>query len=207
MYSRPMRSPSVAAMFVGPTTALALALPLALAVTGCVRGPAPALCPDIGTGDLVVTEFRGVQNPEDLLGPWVEIYNASGAVVDLEGLKIRFRRKDGSSEVPIIVRRSVIVAAGAYTVLGMVDDEANRPTHIDYGFLNDFQVTFLSAAAVDVERCGLLVDRAVYDVLPKTGTFSLGTTPPDSTSNDIPAQWCVNPISSGTPQQPNPICP
>lgn len=182
-----------------------IGLTVALAV-GCTRDPAPAECPAIGVGDLVVTEVRGPQSPEDTLGVWVELYNAADAAIDLEGTKIRFRKKDGSSEVPVIVRRSVSVAAGGYVVLGLVNDDETRPPYIDYGFATDFHQGFLPAAAIDVEACGTRIDRAVYDVLPKTGTFSLGV-PPDATENDIPASWCVNPMPEGTPQQANPICP
>jgi hypothetical protein len=175
-------------------------------VVGCVRDPAPAECPPAGVGDLVITEFRGPQNPEDLLGVWVELYNASGSTLDLEGTKVRFRRKDGSSEVSILVRRSLSVSAGSYAVLGLVNDDETKPASIDYGFASDFHMGFLTAAAVDVEACGTLIDRAVYDVLPRTGTFSLGGTP-DATQNDIPAAWCVNATPEGTPKQANPACP
>lgn len=177
---------------------------IALAV-GCTREPMPAECPDLAPGELVVTEIRGPQNPEDALGPWIELYNASGATVDLRGIKIRFRRKDGSSEVPVLVRRSVTVAAGAYAVLGLVNDDM-RPAHIDYGFAIDYRGSFLAAAAIDVEACGERIDRAVYDVLPKTGTHSLGVEP-NADDNDLPASWCTNPMSEGTPQQANPPCP
>lgn len=182
-----------------------LGLFVALAV-GCVRDPAPAECPAIGVGDLVVTEVRGPQKPEDALGVWIELYNASGATIDLEGTKIRFRKKDGSSEVPVIVRRSVTVAAGAYAVLGLVNDDATRPDYIDYGFATDFHQGFLPAAAVDVEACGTRIDRAVYDVLPDVGTYSLGVAP-DETENDVPAAWCTNPTPEGTPGEANPPCP
>jgi hypothetical protein len=183
-----------------------IGLTVVLAV-GCTRDAAPAECPALAPGDLVVTEVRGPQNPDDLEGGiWVELYNASGAGIDLEGTKIRFRKKDGSDEVPVLVRRSLSVAAGAYTVLGLFNDDSTRPAHVDYGFALDFNQTFLAAAAVDVEACGLLIDRAVYDVLPKTGTYSLGVAP-DATENEIPANWCVNATPTGTPQQANPPCP
>jgi hypothetical protein len=180
---------------------------LTVVLVGCVRDPAPAECPAVGVGDLVVTEFRGPQSPKDSLGEWVELYNASGGTVDLEGTRVRFRRKDGSSEVPIIVRRSVTVAEGGYAVLGRVNDDDTRPSYIDYGFAADFHMTaLLDAAAVDVEACGTRIDRAVYDVLPDTGTFSLGVVP-DEAQNDIPASWCVNATPEGTPKQANPACP
>jgi hypothetical protein len=177
-----------------------------LLVSSCAREPLEAICPDLGEGDLVVTEVRGPQRPEDLLGDWVELYNASGQTIDLAGTRIRFRRKDGSSEIPILVRRSVEVAAGAYVVLGKGDDNFN-PEHIDYSFGNDFAAGWLSAAAVDVETCGLRVDRAVYDTLPDTGTFSLGVMPPNADDNDLPASWCTDATPAGTPRAPNTACP
>jgi hypothetical protein len=182
---------------------------IALALTaGCVRESVPAECPDLTAGELVVTEVRGPQNPEDALGVWIELYNASGSTVDLQGTKIRFRRKDGSSEVPVIVRRSVTVPVGSYAVLGLVNDDGSRPAHIDYGFAGDFHVGFLAAAAVDIEACGTRIDLASYDVLPKTGTFSLGgAQAPDADQNDVPAAWCTNAAPEGTPKQANPPCP
>lgn len=175
-------------------------------VVGCTRDPVPAECPDVVPGDLVVTEIRGPQSPEDAAGVWIELYNASGDTIDLEGTKVRFRKKDGSSEVPVLVRRSLPVAAGGYAVLGLVNDDDTRPAHIDYGFATDFHQGFLPAAAVDVEACGMRIERATYDVLPKTGTYSLGIAP-NADDNDIPASWCVNATAEGTPQQANPPCP
>jgi hypothetical protein len=181
------------------------ALALLVLAVGCARDPLAAECPDLTAGELVVTELRGPQSPADSLGVWIELYNASGGTVDLLGTKIRFRTKDGSSEVPVLVRRSVTVAAGGYAVLGLVNDDATRPPHIDYGFAGDFHRGFLPAAAVDVEACGTRIDRAVYDVLPRTGTHSLGVAP-NADENDIPAAWCTNATPEGTPQQANPPC-
>jgi hypothetical protein len=62
------------------------------------------VCPDVAAGDLVVTEVRGVQTPADLAdldGPWIELFNASSATVDLEGTKVRFRDRGGSDEISI----------------------------------------------------------------------------------------------------------
>ena len=178
----------------------------AMALTaGCTRDPVGE-CASLDPGDLVITEFRGEQSPEDTLGIWVELFNASPSTVDLEGVKVRFRKKDGSSEVPILVRRSLIVSPGGYVVLGLVPDDDTKPTHIDYGFGDDFHVGYLPAAAVDIETCSERIDRAVYDVLPKTGTYSFGAQP-NADNNDIPAMWCVNAASPGTPQQANPPCP
>ncbi|MDQ3364644.1 MAG: lamin tail domain-containing protein [Myxococcota bacterium] len=190
---------------------LSMALATA-ALAGCTRDPVDELCPDLAPGDLVVTEVRGPQTPGDGLGEWIELYNASGAVVDLRGIRIRFRRKDGSSEVPILVRRSVTVAAGGYAVLGIFDP-AMLPAFADYSFATDYTQTWLAAAAIDVETCGARIDLATYDVLPKQGSFSFtGASAPDADQNDDLARWCTDPNMVGTtfpgsPQQPNLACP
>jgi len=179
---------------------------VAMAVaSGCVRDPAGE-CTSMDPGDVIVTEFRGEQNPAGFGDVWVELYNTSPKSLDLEGTKIRFRKKDGSSEVPILVRRSIVMAPSSYVVLGLVADDENKPTYVDYGFGGDFDMDYLSAAAVDIEVCGERIDRAVYDSLPKTGTYQFGGAL-DSDSNDIPTMWCVNPASAGTPKMANPTCP
>ena len=180
-------------------------------VSACARDPEESLCPDIAAGDLVVTEVRGPQTPADAVnGEWIELYNASGKSIDLLGVRVRFRRKDGSKEIPVIVRDSVPVAAGAYVVLGLFLNDTTRPAHVDYGFASDFTENWLAAAAIDVESCGTRIDRAVYDDLPRMGTFSLGAAP-EANANDIPANWCTNGATSGaaypgSPQQANPPC-
>jgi hypothetical protein len=179
-----------------------------LALAACARDPAPAECPDVAPGDLVVTEIRGPQAAGDTLGVWIELYSVNA--VDLKGTKIRFRKKDGSSETDVLVRRSLPAAAGQYVTLGLFDD-GTKPAYVDYGMASDYHESFLSAAAVDVEACGTRIDRAVYDVLPKMGTFSLGA-PPSADANDLPANWCTDATMDGTaypgtPQQANHACP
>ena len=182
-----------------------------LVVAGCTRDPAEAVCPEIVEGNLVVTEIGGPQTGNELLKEFVELYNASGRTVDLLGIKVRFRRPDGSSEIDILVRRSVSAAPGSYTVLGK-DDDLDLETYIDYGFGADFSETWLGGAAVDVEACGEQIDRAIYASLPRTGTYSLGVTPPTGAANDLPANWCTDARMNagsfpGSPQLANVACP
>ncbi len=174
-----------------------------IAASGCVRAPAKAECPPITAGDLVVTEIRG--NTDTTLGPWVELYNATGDSVDLLGTKVRFRKLDGSAETDVIVRRSLEVAPAGYAVLGLFPDDDSRPSFVDYGFAADFPNSWLASGAINVEACGETVDRVIYDSLPDTGTLSLGTQPPDAAANDFDMNWCTD--ATGTPQQPNNPCP
>jgi hypothetical protein len=184
---------------------------VAALASGCVRDPAPEECPDIRVGALAVTEIRGANGNSDTLGIWIELYNTSATTIDLLGIKVRFRKKDGSSETDVLIRRSLPIASGAYETLGIFDDTM-RPAYIDYGMGGDYHTPFLSAAAVDVEACGTLIDRVTYDVLPTSGTYSLGAQPPTADNNDLPAMWCTDATNlagtfPGTPQHANAACP
>ncbi len=183
-------------------------------LVACARDPEEALCPDLEVGDLIVTEVRGPQTPEDPVnGEWIELFNASGRSIDLRGTTVRFRRKDGSSEVKVIVRETTMVGAGAYVVLGLFLNNTMRPAHVNYGFATDFSEDWLAAAAVDVESCGTRIDRSTYDSLPKMGSYSFtGAMAPDTNANDDLRNWCTNPAANGavfpgSPQQANPPCP
>ena len=179
-------------------------------VIGCARDPVATMCPDVTVGDLAITEIRGSQSQDDL-GTWVEIYNASTSSIDLEGLEVRFRKKDGSAETDVLVRRALAVAAGGYVTLGLFADDNTRPVYIDYGMSGDYHTSFLAAAAVDLESCGTRIDRVTYDVLPAMGSYSLGG-PPSADSNDLPVNWCTDATNlagmyPGTPRQANIVCP
>lgn len=187
---------------------------VSLVGAACARDPEEALCPDIDVGDLIVTEVRGPQMPADPVnGEWIELFNASGRSLDVRGIRVRFRRKDGSSEIPIIVRQSVTVGAGEYVVLGLFLNDNTRPAHVNYGFAGDFTETWLAAAAVDVESCGTRIDRSTYDALPRMGSYSFtGGMSPDTNANDDLRNWCANAAVTGatypgSPQQANPPCP
>ena len=176
---------------------------------GCVRDAADAQCPALAKGDLVVTEIGGPQTGNDLLVPWIELYNASGAPVDLQGLRIRFRKPTGDGEVDSIVRRSLPVAPESYTVLG-VDTDDQLESYLDYNL--DYQGSWLPSAAIDVEACGELINRARYTSLPKTGTYSLGTMPPDPDATEDPTRWCTDATVNagsfpGSPKRANIACP
>jgi hypothetical protein len=171
---------------------------------GCARDPVDAICPAITEGALVVTEVRGPQDDQE--GPWVELFNASSATIDLAGIKVRFRTRGGSSEIPILVRRSLMIGSDDYAVLGLFFD-AEVPAHVDYGFLDDFEGSWLASAAIDVETCGQLVDRATYDELPDVGTYSLGAMPPDADDNNLLTSWCTDATTAGTPGAANTACP
>jgi hypothetical protein len=178
----------------------------------------PALCPDLAAGDLVVTELRGKQPtpadgaPTDTGGQWIELYNASGATIDLRGLHVRPRLLDGSSQPVIIVRQSLPVEAGGYVVLGGSEAVDEPPATFDYNWYPDFSSAdsstdvdsaaedrdLFDAAALDLEACEVRIDRIVYDDLPALGTYSLNGAP-DADRNDMDAEWCNDLIDDADP--------
>jgi hypothetical protein len=170
--------------------------------SGCARDPS-VTCPLVAAGDVVVTEVMG--DADATSGQWIELFNATDEAIELEGLRVRFRKKDGSGEVPVLVRRSLVIAPGEYATLGRYPDDA-RPAHIAYGFGGDFEDKWLGAAAIDVESCGERIDLAQYDALPAVGTFAFGASP-DADINDIPSEWCFDSAALGTPGAANPPCP
>jgi hypothetical protein len=190
-----------------------------LAPAACVRAPAEAVCPELAAGDLIVTEVRGPQDPEDASGSWLELYNASDAAIDLRGIKIRFRTAQDPADagIPILVRSTVAAPASAYVVLGLFDDN-DRPPHVDYGFLDDFgdaggdnAAKWMDNRSIHVESCGAPIDRADHDGLPVMGTRSLGGEP-DANRNDLAGSWCsdatqVGATFPGTPRRQNITCP
>lgn len=186
-------------------------LMLCAGLTACVRDPEQEICPDIGLGDLVITEIGGPQTGNETLRPFIELYNASGQTIDLNGLRVRFRRLTGDEVGRFLVRREVPAAPGSYTVLGLDFDE-DHEAYVDYGFNLDFHASWPGSAAVDVYACDTQIDQIRYDSLPKTGTYSLGANPPTEEANDLPAMWCTDSTANvgsfpGTPQRENTPCP
>ena len=122
-----------------------------------------------------------------------------------------FGGMSGDDSTDTVVRRSRPVAPGGDVTLGLAVDE-ERPAYTDYGISADFPASWPTQAAVDVQSCGTRIDLVQYGSLPKTGTYSLGASPPTAEANDLPANWCTDTTTTpgsfpGTPQKANTACP
>ncbi len=157
--------------------------------SGCARDPEAEICPEVGEGDLRVTEMRRADDPD---GTWIEVFNP-GSAVDLEGMVVRLLSIDEATDLRMLVRRPLPLAGGDYVVLGDFAD-ASRPDHVDYGFGADFDHEAPPSGAVTLFACGAQIDRVVFE-LPTDGSYSFdGTT------------WCTG-SETGTPGSGNPACP
>jgi hypothetical protein len=189
-------------------------------VCGCTREPEAFLCPDVEEGELVVSELRGPQSGVDTWGQWIELFNASGADVDLYGLRVTFVPGDGSEADAFLVRTEPVeVPLGAYVVLGR-DDDRTRPAHMDYGYELDVASDLPPSGKIEVEACGELLDSMTYRELPVLGTLALdGALEPTAAVNDEPANLCGDATEPspdgpqtelgvpGTPGEANRPCP
>jgi hypothetical protein len=190
-----------------------------LVFAGCTRDSLDWECPSLAAGDLVVTELRGEQSGDDTYGEWIELYNASGQAQDLHGAQLWIQRLDGGAEGRVIIRMpQVTVSAGGYLVLGRFP-QADTPSHVDYGYQEDFDTDLYNGGAVDVMACGEQIDRVIYRDLPSRGTWALdgAIDPPDAVANDDETRWCQDDNEDspdttqlgirGTPGEGNITCP
>src|SRR4051794_9111526 len=112
---------------------------LILPVAACGPGGGGSdKCADIGAGDLVISEiFADYGAPAGSSGAddgkeWFEIYNASDAPIDLEGLTITHSKPDDTMAHQHDMA-SLTIAAGDYAVLADVDPQFVTG-FIDYGY-------------------------------------------------------------------------
>lgn len=176
-----------------------------------MRDPAPEICPDVEEGDLVVAELRGEHG--DTLGHYVEIYNASGASVDLQGLHVELRDDLQGETLGFFIRESVELPAGGYAVIGPTANVGNDawldytlqwdisggdPTPEDTGGpVYPSDLLRYAPATVSLIACGELIDTASYLALPELGSLACGNAdnPPSADANDSAdgeGCWCVD---------------
>jgi hypothetical protein len=162
-------------------------------------------------GDLVVTEV--MQNPlnaSDANGEWFEVLNASGELVDLDGVVLA-----DAAGAAVAVSGSFELAPGERFVFGAsVDPAVNGGAAIDY----DFGAFALGNAADDIQLVadGTVIDAVAWDgglLFPDPNGASMTLDPgaEDHLSNDDGARWCEasSPYGVGdlgTPGAPNDDC-
>ncbi len=202
------------ARFVSPRRLAALCTLVTLAACGDGGGREDGVadCEGLLPGDLVISEIMANPPGSDAGQEWFEIYNASGAELDLGGVVLRFRKTDGSGE-KLHQIEGLTIAPEQYLVVGDADPAA-PPAHVDYGYGDDFGQGFNNAAGEVAIGCGeAVVDSIIYEDAADgaSRTFD-GTRPPDAVSNDDLTAWCdsVSEFGTdgvlGTPGEPNDPC-
>ena len=170
----------------------------ATALLGAACGPTASVhdcAASILPGDLVITEvFPDFAPPSagggDTGKEWLEIYNASDAPLELEGLTITSSRPDGGS--PSTHRMTeVVIAPGQYFVLGDEDPAALSP-YVNYGYGGDLGEMFNSGSGKLALGCGTTeIDAAAYGGVKAGHSRELTAgQPPDYTLTADLGNWC-----------------
>lgn len=167
---------------------------LALSLAACGRGalPATGICDDLSPGDLVITEVHANPNGGDGNLEYIELFNPSQLLRQLDGLVLQVGRADGSGlESHRFFDASV--GAGGYFVLGNADRESML-AHLDYSYGSSLGNLRNSNALVSL-RCGeLLIDQMQYERSTDGRALEFdGRLAPNHELNDDAKHWCAAP--------------
>jgi cysteine-rich repeat protein len=168
------------------------------------------LDPPALAGELVITEVMSDVEGLEADLEWFELYNPTGAPIDLDGLTIRDDDLDSFD-----ITGSHVVGARSYFVVGA--SALAVPGSVDLVW-DDFDTRFSLGNGGDeivIEWRGAEIDRIAYNSgWPLAEGVSAGLSAPylDAEANDVIDNWCagVEPYgvdpNLGSPGGPNPDC-
>jgi hypothetical protein len=184
---------------------------------GAPSTPATAASPAIGQA--VITELMiHPQNTDDALGEWIEIFNASSAWLNFEGVMLADSGVDGV-EIEASGYDTLIVAPGEYLVLCATDDYwDNGGVDCDGTFYywtmgGGFALANLEDEVKIISATGWLIDEVRYtDGFSVEGAaMGLRSDSTTTAANDVRSNWCEQYTmmtfgDAGTPGQANDGC-
>lgn len=187
---------------------------LVLFLSGCGDGGSTQACASLKAGDLVITEAMVDPAGTDTGNEWFEVYNTTGAAIDLKGLTLFASAADGTSAKTHVVRAGT-AQPGGYFTFGDVRSGAN-PTWVGYSYNNSLGALPNANGAVGL-KCGT-TELAKFTWLAATASgHSLqldATVNPSPERAAVAANYCPAPESLspysgtnyGTPGGENAIC-
>jgi len=152
----------------------------------------PAACAN--PGDIIITEIlQDAGSVSDTVGEWFEVYNTSGADIDMEGWMLT----DLGTNVHTIVPSggTTIVPANGYLVLGRSTDMLeNGGAPVDYAWTdytlsNSDDEIIISCGAAEIDRVEYTGSSPWPD--PTGSSMELAITSFNSTDNDFGSNWGV----------------
>jgi Lamin Tail Domain len=168
-------------------------VPLALVAGACGRPPPPTeACEGRLPGDVVITELMRDPAGVDTGREYVELYNATGLPLELDGLELRVARADGSQERRHVLRGAPVLPPGGYVALGDAREGQPLPPHLGHAYGDALGALPNGEVLVSV-RCGeRLLDEVRLSAAGRTGTAREldGALPPDAVANDDEARFC-----------------
>jgi hypothetical protein len=151
-----------------------------------------SLCDELTPGDLVVTEVHANPDGSDGQGEYIEIFNATGGSLALDGLTLMASRADGAS--PKSHRFiGASIEGGGYFVVGNAPVDS-MPAHVDYSYGNTLGSLRNSDAVLAIRCSDMLIDRVSYERTVDGRALELdGRLAPDHELNDEANHWCTTP--------------
>jgi hypothetical protein len=149
-------------------------------------------CEGIAPGDLVITEVHANPDGSDGDGEYIELFNATGSLLNLHGLTLATSRADGASPKS---HRFIggSVDGGGYIVLGNAPVES-MPAHVDYSYGGALGSLRNSDAVLSVHCGEMLIDQVRYERTVDGRALELdGRLAPDHELNDDANNWCATP--------------
>ncbi|VAV83791.1 Alkaline phosphatase [hydrothermal vent metagenome] len=144
-------------------------------------------------GDIIITEV--MQNPaavSDGSGEWFEVYNTTGAPIDMLGWTIK---DDTSASETYTIATSVVVPANGYVVFGNNADSgtnggvtvSHQYSGISLGNGTDGLIIECSSTTID----NVIWDNGATFPDPNGASMELSTTTLNDTSNDVGTNWAA----------------
>ncbi|MBU1432242.1 lamin tail domain-containing protein, partial [Myxococcota bacterium] len=151
---------------------------------------------------------------DDDAGEWLELYNATGADIDLNGWGLKDNR---DALYPLVVEGgALILPAGGFIVLGKSTDAAtNGGISVAYAYDAALQLGNSGDQLSLFDPFGEIIDAIAYGEGWQTrpgSSLSLDPSHLDAANRDDPTMWCASlapPLASGdrgTPGAANPSC-
>ncbi|MCK6546037.1 right-handed parallel beta-helix repeat-containing protein [Myxococcota bacterium] len=164
----------------------------------------------VSPGDLVVTEIMFDPSGTETQREWFEIYNTTSAPIDLVGFTFS---DDGTDSFTVARATPVVIAPGAYFVLGRNGDPALNGG-VTVGYVYSGFALANSGDEIIISIGGVTIDRVAYDAaFPHVPGQAIALDPDnvDATANDDGASWCngASVLASGdrgTPGAANDPC-
>lgn len=152
----------------------------------------PTACASVG--DIIITEIMAnptVVNDGD--GEWFEVYNTTGASIDMQGWII----KDQSSSNELTIATSVIIAPNGYAVFGINSNTGtNGGVTVDYMYSSLGSLNNTSMDGIIIECASTLIDQVIWGdgifptVVPGE-SLELSINHLNSTDNDLGTNWSL----------------
>jgi hypothetical protein len=172
----------------------------------------------VDPGDLVITEI--MNNPDavtDDYGEWFEVYNATGASIDMQGMVLRHQFITYDPTATHTISSALVVTAGGYVVLGTNDDTtSNGNVSIDYEYPGSLNLSnSRDYLAVETDT-GIVIDETRWssDAFEPVGrSRNLDSAHLSAADNDDDTHFCeatsyiTGSPDRGTPGTANDSCP